>query len=451
MTNIKYVTLPNGLKVIYEKSVSSIPITSVQAFCNIGNVHSPQGFNGITHFIEHMCFKGTKDHPDFNKIILDYANVGAEWNGFSTARYTYYLIKCQDLLLEKCIKHMSEGILDSKFDLANLKKEEKVVIEENIRYNDKPEEILDKLICGLLYENTLFQYPTDDISYHKKKYDYNVVKSFYKRVYIPSNMIVSVTSNLSFAKILTIIKKSSFNKKIGLKSREEESIHHQMIPLLLSPPFIQGVKYKFYRMDKQKSIHLSLSFQTCSQYNTSDKYVLNLLANILCNSTASRLALTLRQKYGLVYGISASTNYFECGGDFRITTQFNSSSFIVKNKPSVLPLIIKELNNLLTSGVTTSEVNIAKHNIRSHLLLELENINTQTYYNGLTYLLFEEPKKIVPYSDLYKTYYESITKGQINTCIKKYFCLKRMCICVVGDHIAPLHTIEAECNKLQNP
>ena len=69
---IQYTKLHNGLQIIYQKPESSIPISSVQVFCNLGNIHSPQGMNGVTHFVEHMCFEGTKDHPDFNKILLAY-------------------------------------------------------------------------------------------------------------------------------------------------------------------------------------------------------------------------------------------------------------------------------------------------------------------------------------------------------------------------------------------
>ena len=446
MTSIKHITLPNGLQILYEKPQSDIPISSVQIFCNVGNIHSPEGMNGVTHFIEHMCFLGTKDNPDYNKIILAYKDLGAEWNGFSTQRYTYYMIKCQDLFLDKCMKYMTEGIMDSKFERAKFKKEEKVVMEENLLDNDNPAYILETITGELLYENTLFQYPTDDVAYHRKKYEYNDVVKFYKKTYTPSNMIVSVTTNLPFSKIVDMVKKTLLNKHV----RKEESIHLQLLPYLLKPPSIQGVKFRFHRVNKLNTIFFNLSFQTCSQYNIKDKYILNIIANILCNSISSRLPMVLRQKYGLVYLVSATTNYFECGGNFTINTQFNIASFIDKKKPSVLPLIIKELNSLLKSGVTQKELTISKNNIRGHLLIELENINTQTNYNGLSCLLFQDPGKIVPYSKLYQTYYEPITKAQIHACIKKYFSLRRMCVSMVGDHIPSMNTIAYECEKLTN-
>jgi predicted Zn-dependent peptidase len=191
---------------------------------------------------------------------------------------------------------------------------------------------------------------------------------------------------------------------------------------------------------------VNIAFQTC-HYWSNEKYVLNFLADILCNLFSSRLYKLLRQDYGLVYSIHASTSYYECGGDLTIATQFNASSFIQKNKPSVLPLIIKELNKLIKTGVSQSELTTCKHNIRGRLLLGLEDSDTKTNHNGYS-LLYQSPTEIVPYSKEYKTYYEPITKAQVNACIRKYFCLDRMCVSVIGDELPSHALIEQECDKL---
>jgi len=112
-----------------------------------------------------------------------------------------------------------------------------------------------------------------------------------------------------------------------------------------------------------------------------------------------------------------------------------------------LPLIIQELNKILKTGLTTSEITIFKHNIRGRILIDLENSDTQTNHNGYT-LLYQTPDEIVSYADLYKTYYEPITKGQLNACIRRYICLDRLCVSVIGNQIPPLPVIAKECNKL---
>lgn len=439
---MEYTQFPNGFQVIYQKPESKIPVSSVQIVCNIGNIHAPPDLNGVTHFIEHMCFKGTNYHPDFSKVILQYVDSGSIYNGFSTHRYTAFVVKCQDVFLPHCIKIMAEELLQSKFAEIEFKKEEKVVMEENIINSDNPIRILNKMTMAALYENTPYQNPNDDFSYHNKKYDYKKVVDFYKHQYIPGNMIFSISSNTPFTKIVAMLKTTIFNKKI----RPVISLHDQMLPYLLVPPRINGVKYNIKHMKKLNSVFLNIAFQTCNQYDN-DKYILNFFATILGSSLIGRLNKILRQDYGLVYGIHVNTNYYECGGDLIIETQFNADSFIQKNKPSVLPLIIRELGKILKSGVTASEITTYKHNIQGSILLELENSDSQTYYNGLS-LLYQKPTEIVPYVDLYKTYYAPITKAQLNACIRKYICLERMCVSVIGNILPPLAVIARECNKL---
>ena len=440
---MKHTQFANGFQVIYEKPDSTIPISSVQIICNVGNIHSPPGLNGVTHFIEHMCFKGTSHNPDFNKVILQYVDSGSVFNAFSTQRYTTYVVKCQDIFLPQCIKIMAEELLQSKFDLIEFKKEEKVVTEETIIDNDNPGHVLSNMSNELLYENTPYQYPTDNISYHQTKYDYKKVVDFYKQQYKPSNMIFSITSNLAFSGIVKLLKTTIFNKK---DKSPMHCLHEQMMPYFLKPPKIDGVKYNIKHIKKLNSIFLKIAFQTCNQYDK-DKYILNFFASVLCNMLTGRLNKILRQDYGLVYGISATTSYYECGGDLSITTQFNADSFIKKNKPSVLPLIIQELNKILKTGLTTSEITIFKHNIRGRILIDLENSDTQTNHNGYA-LLYQKPDEIVSYADLYKTYYEPITKAQLNACIRKYICLDRLCVSVIGNQIPALPVIAKECNKL---
>ena len=451
MSGVKKMLLPNGLQIVYENPKNSNAITSVNLLCNIGNIHFPNRLHGVTHFIEHMCFKGTKENPDFIPVLLDFEESGAEYNGYSTPRYTAYTLKCPDVSLGKSLKNLSQEVLNSVFDKKKFKKEENVVIQENLGNNDNPSILLSKMTNMLVYENTPFQYPTDDISYHKEPFDYDEVVEIYKQQYVPSNMLLSIVSNVPFTKLLGMIKKTHFAKKSTVQPYVNGlSLHQQMLPLLLRPPNRNGPKYKIHKLAKLNAIYLALSFQTCSQYEVEDTYILNLIKNILCNSLVSRFTKVLRQKHGLVYNISASCEFNENGGDFTIVSIFDSASFIKKNAPSVLPILISELNKLTRNGVTSEEVTILKNNLKGHLALELENIDNRVKYNGSYFLLIGDPDHFMPYPQLYDKHYAHLTRAQINACIRKYFCSERLCLSLVGSHIPPLAQIERECDKLQN-
>jgi predicted Zn-dependent peptidase len=297
----------------------------------------------------------------------------------------------------------------------------------------------------MLYENTPFQYPVDDISYHRKRFPYKEVVAFYRENYIPANMVLSITTHLSFAKVLSMVKRTHFSKG---RMPLEPSLHMQLLPQLYVPPPINGIKYRIKNMQKMRSIYLNVSFQTCNQLQHNEKYILHVFASILCNnSLASRLGDLLRQKHGLVYGVYVTTSYNESGGDFTVSTQFDGVNFIKKTNPSVLPLIVTELNTILRNGVREKEVTVSKHNIRGRILLDLENIDTQTNYNGVQMLLFHDAANIVPYSQLYEKCYAPITKAQINTCVRKYFVKRRMCVTVVGNNLPSLDVISRECER----
>jgi len=443
MNFIKHTTLPNGFQIIYEKPITSLPISSVQVFCNVGSVHCPDNLHGATHFIEHMCFKGTKQHHDYNKLLIKYEDYAFDYNAISTQRFTLFYIKTQDTFLHKSIQYLSEQLLHSIFEHSNLKKEEKVVIEENITNTDNPSSILNNITNELLYENTPFALPVDDISYHKPFFNYKKIIEFYKTHFVPSNMVLSIITNKSFKDVLNMVHHSYFHTN----QEKVASLHNEMIPLLISSPFINGVKYKIKEIKQLNDIYLNVSFQTCKQYYEKDKYTLNLLSVVLTNKLGGRLTQLLRQKHGLVYYVNASTNYNECSGNFTINTKFHSENFI---KKGVLPLIIKELNNLNKSGISNEELKLAKHYIKGTLLFDLQDINKQSEYNATMCLLYLNPKKIVPYSQLYDVYFKHITTKDVRECIQKYFCLRRMCVAVVGKNIPPVKTIAKICNSLEN-
>jgi hypothetical protein len=148
---IKKITFPNGFRFVYEKLRNSAPITSIQVFCDLGSVYENDETRGISHFIEHMTFKGTKKNPNSIKLFLEYDKIGAELNAYTDKRFTCYMVKCEDEHVENSLKVLADMLLNSTFDRTEYKKEEKVVIEENINSNDDPEEIkkcIEILVAG---------------------------------------------------------------------------------------------------------------------------------------------------------------------------------------------------------------------------------------------------------------------------------------------------------------
>ena len=199
---MEYQALSNGFQVIYEKPPCSMPITCIYVVCKISAIHEPNHLRGISHLIEHMSFKGTTRTPNTQKFLGQFNELGIEFNASTHFECVRFEVKCPDNHVEKCIKLLSESILLCDFSLQHFKKEEDVVAEENRRNDDDPEFIVAIANHELVFEDTQFQFPVDHSRYHTTKFNYKEVYDYYKKTYIPSNLFLSITTNISFENII---------------------------------------------------------------------------------------------------------------------------------------------------------------------------------------------------------------------------------------------------------
>lgn len=391
-----------------------------------------------------MCFKGTHKIPHAKDIFQEYSKIGAFFNAYTSKRYTCYTVKCQDEYIYHCLNILSDMLMNSLFNKKEYEKEEKIVIEENNNNDNNPEKIIDNEIERMLYKGSSYEFPIDSLEYHtSRSLNYKDIIEFYKTFYHPSNMILSVVSNVSFENIDKIIKKTIFTKNIRPK-----------IPLVI-PVINHGLvsqtetKYRLIEKRGITNIHLNIGFRTCGRKNH-DKFLLNILSNIMGNSLTGRLMLLLRERKGLVYGAYTSTDYNEYSGNFIFYTKTKHSHFLkYLGKDGVLPLMISIINNMIENGITKKELETAKGNFKGNSIIGLQNIVTQTQYNG-EYILMGSVEKnhIVSYKDIFETYIQELSLGDINKVIKLYFTSKNMCVCILSEKLPPLEIIQKECKKI---
>jgi predicted Zn-dependent peptidase len=167
-TTIKHV-FPNGCTLLYEKSNTTLPIAALYAFVRVGSIdESPQQY-GASHFIEHMCFKGTHRYRTPKSIIVEYDKIGAIFNAFTNKDHTCFTVKCGDEYVGHCISTLSDIMLDSVFKKKEYVLETPVLTEEMIRVSDDPDTILNIAVDKLLYAGTAYERPVDDIVYHQRQ------------------------------------------------------------------------------------------------------------------------------------------------------------------------------------------------------------------------------------------------------------------------------------------
>jgi predicted Zn-dependent peptidase len=449
-------TFPNGFRLIYESAKHNIPVSTIYAFCELGSIYEYDNVRGVSHFIEHMCFKGTKKIPHSKDIFKHYDKIGAYFNAFTEKQFTCYTIKTQDEFVHNCISILSDIMLNSVFNKKDFFKELKVVVEENVKNTDDSENIISDMMNKLLYNGTSYENPIDTIDYHyKKSFNYNEVVNIYKQFYRPDRMVISIISNVPFNKIINAIKHTHFIKtdihNLVFSSNACINIIDKSNPFYINHNCPEQSKIQYNVLSKKgiNTTYIMVGFRTCSQYSN-DKYVLNLLNNILGGTMGSRLFMILREQNGLTYNSTSNVEYFDNFGSITIFTKTDPSKLLYNNSKTnrgVLPLIISVLNDLIKNGITQKELKLIQGNMKGKVVINLDD-DAVAEYNGTQMLLYCK-SELIPYNKIYDTFYNNITVSQVNSIITKYIKKERMSVCLIGgEKIPSLKLIQKECEKI---
>lgn len=416
-------TYQNGFKIVHENPViPSSNIASLQVFCNIGSIHEPEESRGSAHFIEHMCFKGTKQLKTSKEVNQIFDETGSESNAYTDRRYTCYFVNTDKTNVKTCISVLADMLLNSIFDKTEYMKERDVVKEEMVKDADDYELLALENADKQIYAGSPYEYPVDELKYHEGKHalKYENILEIYKKFYVPANFILSVCCNIPFKTICKYVEQSDFVK---VNRRE---------PLPSVNLYVKPQSDVVYCLEKLTTnpVHICIGFRTCA-LSSDDKYCLKLLKTVLSGKINSRMFMLLREENGLTYSSYAYTDFFEHMGDFKMYAECDSIK-LFKNgaKPGVFPLLCQMIHDLLKHGVTKDELETTKGFIQGSQKMNAEDSSVIAKYNGKNQLFnrLAAPK----YANKYKKLIEPITLTQINQCIRKYFCREGMVISVIS-------------------
>jgi len=434
-------TFPNGFRVISETPQNSIRITAIQVFCSVGSAMETDNTRGISHFIEHMVFKGTKKLPSSKDIFNIYDKIGASINAHTEKSYTNYEVKCHDDYVKECIIGLSDMLLNSVFSPQAFAKEKKVVIEETIRLEDNNDSRIADMYDSSIYRGSSYENPIDTFSYHgANTLQHDQVVQFYRMFYKPANMGLSIITHLPFSKIMDILSKCEF-------ATTPVSEPSDCLPKLISQYAMQlKPQYVLTTHKGLNTIQLMVGFRTCSQYSQ-DKYAINLLSNMLGGYMGSRLFTTLREKHGLTYASHCNTCYYSILGDFSIYAETDPKKIFLNNGDGkgVLPLIIGIIRDLQKNGITQEELDIAKTNLHGSFVLSEEANENACFYNGSKLMLYQDGVQFTPYNKRYETHYKHITTSDIHHVIKRYLVKSNMTVCLLGEHVPTVKKLKQIC------
>ncbi len=427
MTNtvIKQHNYDNGLRVVYQKN-TNLNISAVSIMVGVGsNYENYNSTNGMSHYLEHMLFKGTKKHKTSKEISMIFDLYGCYINAYTDKENTSYVIKCDSQYLEKCLVVLADIVLNTIFKKDEFEKEKHVVIEELKRVNDNTSVyIIDECYKLLFNDNTLGLSTGGDenqiLNFKIKK-----LNEFYKQFYKSNNIVISVCSDLDFKDVLKIINKTDLVTK--------NNIDNETIPkLTLNNMLNSEDKYKLNIIERDlEQTHISIGFKTCN-ITSDDRYVLDIINAILTGSMSSLLFLNLREKYGLTYNTSIEQSEYIQGGVFIIYTSVDKNRVIKTDKgPGAITIIINTLNDLKEKGVSLSELKKIKGFLKGSLTLEYEDCLNLSDYNGRQIISNQPIISLDKLSDIYN----KITLKDINRIIDKYLKKELMSVVLIGKGI----------------
>lgn len=401
-------TFKNGLRLV------TVPIKNTQAvtvlvLVGTGSKYETKEINGISHFLEHMFFKGTKKRPNTLAIAETLDKVGGEYNAFTGREYTGYWAKTDSKHLDLALDWVSDIFLNSKIEQKEIDKERKVIIEEINMYLDTPTDYVDDVWINLLYGNQPAGWRVigrEEAIERIKRQDFI---NYFKNHYSSQNTVVTVAGNINRNLELKI--KKFFNKIIIRKSKEKvKIIEKQKNPRT-------SIYYK-----KTDQTHLRLGVRGYNIFH-SDKYVLDILSVILGRGMSSRLWIAIRANQGLAYYVRTLNN---CETD----TGYLVTEAGIDNKrvDKAIRIILKNYKLIKNKKVSEKELRKAKDFIKGKSILNMEGSDDQAPFYSFQELL--ENKILTLDEKLAKI--ERVTADDIQRVAKDIFRPEKLNLALIG-------------------
>jgi len=400
--------LPNGIPVVMEQLKNFRSVT-LGILVKVGSRSETTDKNGISHFLEHMFFKGTGKRTA-KDIAFEIDSLGGDLNAFTSKETTTFYVKILDEYLEKGVELLSDIFLHSTFPEEEMGKEKRIIKEEIKMVEDTPGDYIHDLFKQNIWGNTGLGQPVLGRRETIRAFTREDLLKHIRKYYGIKDVVISCAGNFETSSLLAML-----NKNLGTLRRGSE-------PDKGPPP---GFRSKVEVINKELSeAHVCLGVEGIPQ-NSEDRYSLFVLNTIFGSGVSSRLFQEVREKRGLAYSIySFTSSYFDTGvwGVYAGVSR--------KRVREVVTLILKEMEGCKDT-LTESELQHAKDHLKGNIILGLEstssrmnNIARQEIYYGRYY----SPKEIMKEID-------SVTIDQIKDLAERLVKKERLSIIVYG----PVH------------
>jgi predicted Zn-dependent peptidase len=361
---VKKIILDNGLRVVMEE----IPTCRSVAFgiwVKTGSRNETLDNNGISHFIEHMLFKGTERYSA--KDIADiFDGIGGNVNAFTSKEYTCYYAKVLDDHLPQAIEVLSDMFFRSVFDPIEMNKEKNVILEEISMYEDTPDDLVHDLVSRAAYLDHPLGYSILGLEKRLKTMEPENLRQYMSRHYLIENTVISLAGNINEDTIELVRK--HFN----------DFENHGNIETVLEPTFKEGL---IFHKKKTEQNHICMSLPGY-QVDNENIYAMVLLNNMIGGGMSSRLFQEIREKRGLAYSVYSYHSSYSDSGLFTIY-----AGTAPGQTEEVLNVTMEILHDVQENGMTDAELRRGKEQLKGSLILSLESTSSRMNRLGKNELL----------------------------------------------------------------
>ena len=346
-------TLKNGLRIL-TVPMEGTQTATVMVLVGVGSRYETEKQAGLSHFIEHMLFKGTTKRPTAQSISEELDGIGGEFNAFTAKDKTAYYAKVDGRHIETAFEVLSDIFLNSKLDPLEIERERGPILQELSMYEDDPRRSVGEEFEKLLYGQ--HQMGRNIVGYKEtiKSVSRRDFTAYLKKYYVAGETVVCVSGKFNEKEIIGQIKKAFAKIETGAEAKFKKVSDKQVAP---------GVHLKFKKTDQT---HLILGARAYPQ-NHKNRWALSLLSVILGGNMSSRLFIEVRERRGLAYFVSTSVDtYQDCG---YIGTQAGIEH---KNLAEAVEVILGEYRKIATEKVAEKELQKAKDYIKGRSVMGFE-------------------------------------------------------------------------------
>ncbi len=405
----KKTTLPNGLRIITVPMLKTETVT-VLVLVATGSKYETKEINGVSHFLEHMTFKGTKKRPTSLSIVEPLDRIGAQFNAFTGQEYTGYYAKADGKHLDMILDIISDITLNPVFDQKEIDKERGVIIEEINMYEDSPIRKIDDIWTELLYGDQPAGWETAGKKEIIAKLQRNNFVKYHNNHYVAPRTILVVAGKINSENVLkkanNLFKTiSSISGKDKLPAKESQN-----------KPQVKT----FYK--KTDQTHIAVGVRAYSIFDER-RFALEILATILGGGMSSRLFNLLRDKMGAAYYVRTAHDGTTDTGDLATWAGIDN-----RRIEAIVGAILGEYKKIKQNKVNKNELNKAKERIEGSLILSIETSDELASFYGFQEILKSEI--LEPYDIIKKV--QQVTVSDVYDVANDIFRPEKLNLAMIG-------------------